>query len=210
MQALTKSSTFAATARVTRTTARASPVAAAAVVAKAPNGMRAALRGHAVSTAPRSPAACAAARTPSQIRATATEAAQGLSLPINLEGKKAFVAGVADDQGFGWAISKALAQVRRLVPFTAVQRIRPPLGRAMPTSGMSDPSGRRTPCGRDDAPLMHAAFNEGVRCVAVRWCVRCVPRSCSICPRASNCRPRQDGPRATSGGPYRRFAPPHE
>jgi hypothetical protein len=25
-------------------------------------------------------------------------------------GKKAFVAGVADDQGFGWAISKALAE----------------------------------------------------------------------------------------------------
>jgi len=33
-----------------------------------------------------------------------------LTLPIDLRGKKAFVAGVADDQGFGWAISKALAQ----------------------------------------------------------------------------------------------------
>lgn len=31
-------------------------------------------------------------------------------LPIDLTGKKAFVAGVADDQGFGWAISKALAE----------------------------------------------------------------------------------------------------
>lgn len=29
-------------------------------------------------------------------------------LPINLKGKKAFIAGVADDQGFGWAIAKAL------------------------------------------------------------------------------------------------------
>jgi len=31
-------------------------------------------------------------------------------LGIDLRGKRAFVAGVADDQGFGWAISKALAQ----------------------------------------------------------------------------------------------------
>lgn len=31
-------------------------------------------------------------------------------LPIDLTGKKAFIAGVADDQGFGWAIAKALAE----------------------------------------------------------------------------------------------------
>lgn len=31
-------------------------------------------------------------------------------LPINLRGKKAFIAGVGDDQGFGWAIAKALAE----------------------------------------------------------------------------------------------------
>jgi enoyl-[acyl-carrier protein] reductase I len=31
-------------------------------------------------------------------------------LPINLEGKRAFVAGVADDAGFGFAISKALIE----------------------------------------------------------------------------------------------------
>eukprot|EP00850_Spirogloea_muscicola_P026085 SM005498S18180 [mRNA] locus=s5498:167:950:- [translate_table: standard] len=31
-------------------------------------------------------------------------------LAIDLRGKTAFVAGVADDQGFGWAISKALAE----------------------------------------------------------------------------------------------------
>lgn len=31
-------------------------------------------------------------------------------LPIDLKGKRAFIAGVADDQGFGWAITKALAE----------------------------------------------------------------------------------------------------
>lgn len=31
-------------------------------------------------------------------------------LQINLKGKKAFIAGVGDDQGFGWAIAKALAE----------------------------------------------------------------------------------------------------
>ncbi|GMH45755.1 hypothetical protein BSKO_13718 [Bryopsis sp. KO-2023] len=31
-------------------------------------------------------------------------------LPIDLTGKKAFIAGVADDQGFGWAIAKALSE----------------------------------------------------------------------------------------------------
>lgn len=31
-------------------------------------------------------------------------------LSINLKGKKAFIAGVADDQGFGWAIAKMLAE----------------------------------------------------------------------------------------------------
>ena len=33
-----------------------------------------------------------------------------LSLCLSLTGKKAFIAGVADDQGFGWAIAKALAE----------------------------------------------------------------------------------------------------
>ena len=31
-------------------------------------------------------------------------------LPINLSGKRALIAGVADDQGFGWAIAKAMAE----------------------------------------------------------------------------------------------------
>uniref|UniRef100_A0A7S0MYH1 Enoyl-[acyl-carrier-protein] reductase (NADH) n=1 Tax=Pyramimonas obovata TaxID=1411642 RepID=A0A7S0MYH1_9CHLO len=44
------------------------------------------------------------------VNAVATEAKTGTVLPIDLRGKRAFVAGVADDQGFGWAISKALAQ----------------------------------------------------------------------------------------------------
>ncbi len=32
------------------------------------------------------------------------------SMHINLKGKKAFIAGIADDQGYGWAIAKALAE----------------------------------------------------------------------------------------------------
>lgn len=35
---------------------------------------------------------------------------QASGLAVDLKGKKAFVAGVADDQGFGWAISKALLE----------------------------------------------------------------------------------------------------
>src|SRR5271170_5917407 len=31
-------------------------------------------------------------------------------LKINLSGKRAFIAGVGDDHGFGWAIAKALAE----------------------------------------------------------------------------------------------------
>ena len=31
-------------------------------------------------------------------------------LGIDLRGKKAFIAGVGDDHGFGWAIAKALAE----------------------------------------------------------------------------------------------------
>jgi len=31
-------------------------------------------------------------------------------LPNNLKGKKAFIAGIGDDQGYGWAIAKALAE----------------------------------------------------------------------------------------------------
>ncbi|XP_072962325.1 enoyl-[acyl-carrier-protein] reductase [NADH] 1, chloroplastic-like [Typha angustifolia] len=33
----------------------------------------------------------------------------GFGLPIDLRGKRAFIAGVADDNGYGWAIAKALA-----------------------------------------------------------------------------------------------------
>src|SRR5689334_9797447 len=31
-------------------------------------------------------------------------------LKVDLKGKKVFVAGIADDQGYGWAIAKALAE----------------------------------------------------------------------------------------------------
>jgi len=33
-----------------------------------------------------------------------------MMLKINLKGKRAFIAGIGDDQGFGWAIAKALAE----------------------------------------------------------------------------------------------------
>lgn len=35
---------------------------------------------------------------------------EGYMLQINLKGKKVFIAGIGDDQGFGWAIAKALAE----------------------------------------------------------------------------------------------------
>ncbi|KAK3129250.1 hypothetical protein QOZ80_6BG0474930 [Eleusine coracana subsp. coracana] len=41
------------------------------------------------------------------VRAMSQSGAQGL--PIDLRGKRAFIAGVADDNGYGWAIAKALA-----------------------------------------------------------------------------------------------------
>jgi enoyl-[acyl-carrier protein] reductase I len=42
--------------------------------------------------------------------AAATEVQQDVGLRVDLRGKKAFIAGVADDQGFGWAIAKALQE----------------------------------------------------------------------------------------------------
>jgi len=41
------------------------------------------------------------------VRAMSQRGSQGL--PIDLTGKRAFIAGVADDNGYGWAIAKALA-----------------------------------------------------------------------------------------------------
>ncbi|KAK2381405.1 enoyl-[acyl-carrier-protein] reductase [NADH], chloroplastic [Trifolium repens] len=38
-----------------------------------------------------------------------TETSPISGLPINLKGKRAFIAGVADDNGYGWAIAKSLA-----------------------------------------------------------------------------------------------------
>ncbi|KAG6526509.1 enoyl-[acyl-carrier-protein] reductase [NADH] 1, chloroplastic-like [Zingiber officinale] len=38
-----------------------------------------------------------------------TEKTLAYGLPIDLRGKRAFIAGVADDNGYGWAIAKALA-----------------------------------------------------------------------------------------------------
>lgn len=39
-----------------------------------------------------------------------TVRAHAAGLPINMTGKKVFIAGVADDQGFGWQIAKAMAE----------------------------------------------------------------------------------------------------
>ena len=49
-----------------------------------------------------------AARRPSLQRNSCVKARA--SLGIDLKGKKAFIAGVADDQGYGWAIAKALCE----------------------------------------------------------------------------------------------------
>ena len=55
--------------------------------------------------------ACASRRNLSACsQATSTVSEVQRVLGIDLRGKKAFVAGVADDKGFGWAISKALAE----------------------------------------------------------------------------------------------------
>jgi hypothetical protein len=42
--------------------------------------------------------------------ASASRAAPQMPLPIDLKGKTAFIAGVADSTGYGWAIAKALAE----------------------------------------------------------------------------------------------------
>ncbi|OIT27914.1 enoyl-[acyl-carrier-protein] reductase [nadh] 2, chloroplastic [Nicotiana attenuata] len=54
--------------------------------------------------------------TPIKFEKMATKAMSGASeqvpvsgLPIDLRGKRAFIAGIADDNGYGWAIAKSLA-----------------------------------------------------------------------------------------------------
>ncbi|KAH0752726.1 hypothetical protein KY285_005874 [Solanum tuberosum] len=37
-------------------------------------------------------------------------------LPIDLRGKRAFIAGIADDNGYGWAIAKSLAAAGAEIP----------------------------------------------------------------------------------------------
>jgi len=52
-----------------------------------------------------------AQKAPAVLSARAsTVAVRASGLSIDLTGKKAFIAGVADDQGFGWAIAKMLAE----------------------------------------------------------------------------------------------------
>ncbi|MEW5305067.1 MAG: hypothetical protein WDW36_007631 [Sanguina aurantia] len=45
-----------------------------------------------------------------KVSASAESISGSGGLKVDLRGKKAFIAGVADDQGFGWAIAKALAE----------------------------------------------------------------------------------------------------
>lgn len=45
-----------------------------------------------------------------RVSVTAMASGSDAGLKIDLRGKKAFIAGIADDQGFGWAIAKALAE----------------------------------------------------------------------------------------------------
>jgi len=97
-----------------RANAKASPVARA-VAQKLPtsvsssfNGVRPAIRSSVRHT--RSVVTVSASADNVSAVAVDAKTQVGLTLPIDLRGKRAFVAGVADDQGFGWAISKSLAQ----------------------------------------------------------------------------------------------------
>uniref|UniRef100_A0A7N0SZY8 Lipoxygenase domain-containing protein n=1 Tax=Kalanchoe fedtschenkoi TaxID=63787 RepID=A0A7N0SZY8_KALFE len=48
-------------------------------------------------------------RTVTKAMAETSKGNAGSSLAIDLRGKRAFIAGIADDNGYGWAIAKALA-----------------------------------------------------------------------------------------------------
>ncbi len=48
-----------------------------------------------------------------QSRVSAPRTAAPAMIDLDLKGKTAFVAGVGDSTGYGWAICKALAEVRR-------------------------------------------------------------------------------------------------
>lgn len=73
----------------------------------APSAVAAPLKtSHVTALAPQRAMAARRARSTVAVQASAN----GSGLPIDLRGKKAFIAGVADDQGFGWAIAKCLAE----------------------------------------------------------------------------------------------------
>ena len=63
----------------------------------------------ALATKKRAYVAAAAAAAAAAGNGEAAPAPEGGGLCINLKGKRAFIAGVADDKGFGWAIAKALS-----------------------------------------------------------------------------------------------------
>lgn len=83
------------------------------VLKMAGNTARAMSRAVSPSTEIIAPVQCVSGRRMARrsARAVAVEAqANGNGLPIDMRGKKVFIAGVADDQGFGWAIAKAMAE----------------------------------------------------------------------------------------------------
>jgi enoyl-[acyl-carrier protein] reductase I len=53
---------------------------------------------------------CAFSRRMSIASRCTSVRARAAGLPVDLTGKKVFIAGVADDQGFGWQIAKAMAE----------------------------------------------------------------------------------------------------
>src|SRR5689334_8201028 len=69
-------------------------------------------------------------------------------LPIDLKGRRAFVAGVADDGGFGFAIAKSLAEAGAAVPVGAEHLSEPP--RAWKDERLASAAVRRAALVRED------------------------------------------------------------
>ncbi len=120
-------------------------------------------------------------------------------LPIDLSGKRAFVAGVADDGGFGFAIAKAMAEAGAL----DLRRDLAPCPEHLP-----EPAGAR-----QDGRLAHAARTDG------SWRSRRSTRSTPPSTRwptrrptsADNKRYKERGDYSIEGvvaGPARRFRRP--
>lgn len=100
-------------------------------------------------------------------RASSRSVSCAAGLNIDLKGKRAFIAGVADDQGFGWAIAKVTAHGLRAGPEPAVHRGPPRVGAAcarranlpQPPRTIGRPGLRRHP----DSTLRFAGHGGGGR-----------------------------------------------